>query len=49
VVYFADFYELRQVLITGRITSGKDGNIIQGRPQSVANGAQCRAKVGGTT
>jgi hypothetical protein len=35
VAYNADFYELRQVLILGRVTSGEGGNIILARAQEV--------------
>jgi predicted NBD/HSP70 family sugar kinase len=35
VAHYADFYELRHVLILGRVTSGEGGNIILGRAQEV--------------
>jgi predicted NBD/HSP70 family sugar kinase len=35
VAHYADFYELRHVLILGRVTSGEGGNIILGRAQDV--------------
>ena len=35
VAHYADFYELRHVLILGRVTSGEGGNIILARAQEV--------------
>jgi predicted NBD/HSP70 family sugar kinase len=35
VAHYADFYELRHVLILGRVTSGEGGNIIMARAQEV--------------
>ncbi len=35
VAHYADFYELRHVLILGRVTSGEGGNIILARAQDV--------------
>jgi predicted NBD/HSP70 family sugar kinase len=35
VAHYADFYELRHVLILGRVTSGDGGNIILARAQEV--------------
>lgn len=35
VAHYADFYELRHVLILGRVTSGDGGNIILSRAQDV--------------
>jgi predicted NBD/HSP70 family sugar kinase len=35
VAHYADFYELRNVLILGRVTSGEGGNIILSRAQEV--------------
>jgi len=35
VAHYADFYELRNVLILGRVTSGEGGNIILNRAQEV--------------
>jgi predicted NBD/HSP70 family sugar kinase len=35
VAHYADFYELRHVLILGRVTSGEGGNIILNRAQAV--------------
>jgi predicted NBD/HSP70 family sugar kinase len=35
VAHYADFYELRHVLILGRVTSGEGGNIILTRAQEV--------------
>ena len=37
VANYADFYELRHVLILGRVTSGEGGNIILARAQEVLN------------
>jgi len=38
VAQYADFYELRHVLILGRVTSGEGGNIILQRAQEVLRG-----------
>jgi len=35
VAHYADFYELRHVLILGRVTSGEGGNIILNRAREV--------------
>jgi hypothetical protein len=35
IAHYADFYELRNVLILGRVTSGEAGNIILSRAQEV--------------
>ena len=35
VAHYADFYELRHVLILGRVTSGEGGNIILKRAREV--------------
>jgi predicted NBD/HSP70 family sugar kinase len=35
VAHYADFYELRHVLILGRVTSGEGGNIIMARAREV--------------
>jgi predicted NBD/HSP70 family sugar kinase len=35
IAHYADFYELRNVLILGRVTSGEGGNIILSRAQEV--------------
>jgi len=35
IAHYADFYELRNVLILGRVTSGEGGNIILSRAQQV--------------
>ena len=35
IANYADFYELRNVLILGRVTSGEGGNIILNRAQEV--------------
>ena len=35
IAHYADFYELRHVLILGRVTSGEGGNIILDRAQEV--------------
>ena len=35
IAHYADFYELRNVLILGRVTSGEGGNIILNRAQEV--------------
>jgi len=35
VAHYADFYELRHVLILGRVTSGDGGNIILKRAREV--------------
>jgi predicted NBD/HSP70 family sugar kinase len=35
IAHYADFYELRNVLILGRVTSGEGGNIIMKRAQEV--------------
>jgi predicted NBD/HSP70 family sugar kinase len=35
IAHYADFYELRNVLILGRVTSGEGGNIIMSRAQEV--------------
>jgi predicted NBD/HSP70 family sugar kinase len=47
VAHYADFYDLRHVLILGRVTSGEGGNIIMQRAQEVllAEFPQLAAKV----
>jgi hypothetical protein len=35
VAHYADYYDLRHVLILGRVTSGEGGNIIMQRAQEV--------------
>jgi predicted NBD/HSP70 family sugar kinase len=47
VAHYADFYELRHVLILGRVTSGEGGNIILARAQEVLQGEfpQLAAKI----
>ena len=37
VAHYADFYELRHVLVLGRVTSGEGGNILMVRAQEVLN------------
>ena len=37
VAHYADFYELRHVLVLGRVTSGEGGNILMARAQEVLN------------
>jgi hypothetical protein len=47
VAHYAGFYDLRHVLILGRVTSGEGGNIIMQRAQEVllAEFPQLSAKV----
>jgi hypothetical protein len=35
IAHYADFYQLRNVLILGRVTSGEGGNIILNRAREV--------------
>jgi len=35
IAYYADFYDIRHVLILGRVTSGEGGNIILGKAEQV--------------
>ena len=37
VAHYAEFYELRHVLVLGRVTSGEGGNILMTRAQEVLN------------
>jgi predicted NBD/HSP70 family sugar kinase len=38
VAHYADFYNIRQMLILGRVTSGSGGSIVLARAQEVING-----------